>query len=126
MLKIKAKTIDEFISHYPADIQTLLEQIRTTIRETAPAATEKICYGIPTFALNGNLVHFAAYNKHIGFYPASSAIQAFQYELAGYNCSKGTVQFPLDKPLPLELIDKIVRFRVQENLSKKHKPKKKN
>jgi uncharacterized protein YdhG (YjbR/CyaY superfamily) len=123
MLKIKAKTIDEFISHYPTDIQTLLEQIRTTIRKSAPSAIEKICYGIPTFALNGNLVHFAAYNKHIGFYPASSGIEAFQNELTGYSCSKGTIQFPLDKPLPLDLIDKIVRFRVQENLSKKRKSK---
>ncbi len=124
MLNIKANTIDAFIEHYPAEIQSLLEQVRTAIRKSAPGAIEKICYGIPTFALNGNLVHFAAYNKHIGFYPTSSGIQAFQKELAGYSCSKGTVQFPLDKPLPLDLIEKIVKFRVQENLSKKRKPKK--
>lgn len=124
MLNIKADTIDEFIEHYPAEIQSLLEQARAAIRKSAPGATEKICYGIPTFVLNGNLVHFAAYNKHIGFYPTSSGIQAFQKELAGYSCSKGTVQFPLNEPLPLDLIEKIVKFRVQENLSKKRRPKK--
>lgn len=125
MLNIKVNTIDEFIEHYPEEIQTLLEQVRTTIRKSAPEAIEKICYGIPTFALNGNLVHFAAYNKHIGFYPTSSGIQAFQKELAGYSCSKGTIQLPLDKPLPIDLIDNIVKFRVRENLSKRCKSKKK-
>lgn len=118
MINKKAGNIDEFIAAFPRDVQELLEQIRMTIRKAAPEAMEKINYGIPTFTLHGNLVHFSAYKNHIGFYPASSGIRAFQKELSGYPCSKGTVRFPLDQPLPLGLIAKIVKFRVKENMEK--------
>lgn len=118
MLSIKTTTIDEFIAGYPGDIQALLEQIRITIKTAAPAAIEKISYGIPTFVLNGNLVHFSGYKNHIGFYPGASAIIHFEKELSKYNCSKGTVQFPLEKKLPLSLITKMVKFRVKENRMK--------
>ncbi len=94
-------------------------QVRETIRASAPQAEETIKYGIPTFTLHGNLVHFGAYKHHIGFYPAPSGIEAFKKELSVYKCAKGSVQFPVDKPLPLTLITKIVKFRVKENLSKK-------
>lgn len=118
------ENISDYISNFPAQIQVMLEDLRETIRETAPEAEETINYGIPTFTLNGNLVHFAAYKKHIGFYPAPSGIEAFQSELSGYQMAKGSVQFPIDQPLPLELIRRIVAFRKQENLSneKKRKP----
>lgn len=96
----------------------MLEKLRQTIRTAAPDATEKISYRIPTFYLNGNLVHFAAFKHHIGFYPTSSGVSAFQDELSKYKTSKGAIQFPLDKPLPLELVKKIVGFRVTENLKK--------
>ena len=117
-------TIDEYISGFPEDIQTLLQQIRVTIREAAPEAEEAIKYAMPTFVLNGNLVHFAAFKNHIGFYPVPSGIEAFKKELSFYKGAKGSVQFPLDKPMPLELISRIVQFRVNENL-KKAKAKKK-
>jgi uncharacterized protein YdhG (YjbR/CyaY superfamily) len=94
----------------------MLEKLRQTIRTAAPDATEKISYRIPTFYLNGNLVHFAAFKHHIGFYPTSNGVSAFQDELSKYKTSKGAIQFPLDKPLPLELVKKIVGFRVTENL----------
>jgi len=110
------KTIDEYIAGFPPEIQEKLETIRATIRKAAPKAEEAISYMIPTFKLHGNLVHFAAYKNHIGFYPGAGGIAAFQEELAGYETSKGTVQFPLDKRLPLTLITKIVKFRVQQNL----------
>jgi uncharacterized protein YdhG (YjbR/CyaY superfamily) len=96
----------------------ILEKIRVTIRKAAPDAEEKIGYGIPTFTLKGNLVHFAAFKKHIGFYPTSSGIEKFKQELSVYEGAKGSVQFPLDKPIPFGLISKIVKFRVQENLKK--------
>jgi uncharacterized protein YdhG (YjbR/CyaY superfamily) len=96
-------------------VQTLLIALRATIRSAAPDATEKMSYQMPTFYLNGNLVHFAAFRKHIGFYPAPNAIVAFQEELKRYKTSKGAVQFPIDKPLPLDLITRIVAFRVEEN-----------
>lgn len=115
--------IDAYISAFPEVIQTLLESVRQTIRKAAPEAEETISYQIPTFKLHGNLVHFAAFKKHIGFYPTSSGIRIFQDELADYEISKGTIRFPFDKPLPLDLIDKIVRFRVKENLEKKNKKK---
>ncbi len=111
-------SIDDYIATFPADVQKKLEELRATIRAAAPAAEEKISYQMPTFALKGNLVHFAAWKTHIGFYPAPSGIAAFQNELAKYANSKGAVQFPLEQPLPLKLISKIVKFRVAENLKK--------
>ena len=118
MDKTKATTIDEYIAEYPSATQTLLYGLRDRIRVIVPDAEEKISYGVPTFTLAGNLVHFAAYQNHIGFYPGASGIKNFTQELAGYQTSKGTVQFPLNQILPFELIEKIVRFRVQENLEK--------
>lgn len=111
--------IDEYITIYPENIQHLLEQMRKTIRAAAPEATEAISYRLPTFKLNGNLVHFGAFKHHIGFYPAPSGIMAFQEELAPYHVSKGAIRFPIDQPLPLDLVRRIVAFRVQENLNKK-------
>lgn len=108
-------TIDEYISQFPMDIQEKLQQLRTVIKEEAPQAAEKISYQMPTFYLNGNLVHFAAFKNHIGFYPAPSGIAAFAEQLSQYKSAKGSVQFPLDEPLPLELVREIVRYRVQEN-----------
>jgi len=109
-------TIDEYIATFPADIRKILEELRLTIKANAPEATEKISYQMPTLFLKGNLVHFAAHPNHIGFYPTPSGIEAFQQELSAYKSSKGAVQFPLDQPLPLELIARIVQFRVGENL----------
>jgi uncharacterized protein YdhG (YjbR/CyaY superfamily) len=120
-MKVKravAKDIDTYIGGFPKNIQVILEKIRITIREAAPGAGEKIGYGIPTFTLNGNLVHFAAFKSHIGFYPTPSGIEAFKQELSVYKGAKGSVQFPLDKPIPFGLISKIVKFRVQENLKR--------
>ena len=111
-------TIDEYISGFPEDIQTLLQQIRVTIKDAAPEAEEAIKYAMPTFVLNGNLVHFAAFKNHIGFYPVPSGIEAFKKELSVYKGAKGSVQFPLDQPMPLELITQIVKFRVSENMKK--------
>ena len=116
--KTKPTTIDAYISAWPVNIQELLEQVRTTIRENAPTASETISYGIPTFTLNGNLVHFAAFKNHIGFYPGPSGIEAFPNQLSTYVSAKGSVQFPYDRPLPLGLISKIVKFRVKENKTK--------
>jgi uncharacterized protein YdhG (YjbR/CyaY superfamily) len=118
-----AQTIDEYISGFPKDIQKVLQEIRNTIRKAAPDAEETINYAIPTFKLNGNLVHFAAFQKHIGFYPAPSGIDAFKKELSAYDGAKGSVQFPLDQPIPLALITRIVKFRVKENLEKGAKVK---
>lgn len=123
MRQSDAKTIDAFIKEFPKDVQKLLSQVRTTIRDAAPDAEETISYAIPTFKLKGNLVHFAAYKNHIGFYPGSTGITAFKKELSDYQSAKGSVQFPLDQPLPLDLISKIVRYRVQENLEKSKKKK---
>jgi uncharacterized protein YdhG (YjbR/CyaY superfamily) len=117
--KGNSKDIDEYIKMFPQDIQTLLESLRQTIREAAPEAEETINYQIPTFTLNGNLVHFAAFKNHIGFYPAPSGIEAFKEELSIYEGAKGSVKFPLDQPLPLDLVKKIVKYRVTENLEKK-------
>ncbi|MBX3101603.1 MAG: DUF1801 domain-containing protein [Bacteroidetes bacterium] len=111
-------TIDEYIAQYPPAMQELLAQVRKTIREAAPGATECISYQMPTFRLEGNLVHFAACKQHIGFYPSPSGIRAFAEALAPYVTSKGAAQFLLDKPMPYALIADIVRFRVQENLEK--------
>lgn len=113
------KNIDEYIAKFPIEVQEKLQKIRKIVRDAAPEATEKISYQMPTFYLYGNLVHFAAYKKHIGFYPTPSGITSFDEELAPYKRAKGSVIFPLDKPIPYDLIDKIVRFRVDENLQKK-------
>lgn len=110
------KNIDEYIIACPGEIQPKLQQLRAAILKAAPKAEEAISYQIPSFKLKGNLVHFAAYKNHIGFYPAPSGIKAFEKELSVYKSSKGAVQFPLDKPLPLALITKIVKFRVKENM----------
>ena len=121
-----ARDIDEYIAGFPKDIREILEKIRATIRKAAPEAEEAISYGMPAFKLNGYLVYFAAYKKHIGFYPVPTGIEAFKKELSAYKGAKGSVQFPLDKPMPLDLISKIVKFRVKENLEKaKTKVKKK-
>ena len=116
MASKKPKTIDEYVARFPRDIQCLLEEVRQAIREAAPKASEGISYNIPAFELNGSLVWFAAFKDHIGFYPKSSGIEEFKEQLSAYTIRKGTVRFPLDKPLPLDLIKEIVRFRVKENL----------
>ncbi len=113
--KPKPKNIDEYIAAFPEDIQVMLAELRATIQAAAPAAEEKISYQMPTFALNGNLVHFAAFKNHIGLYPAPTGLEAFQEELSVYKTGKGSVQFPIDQPLPLDLIRKIVQYRVAEN-----------
>lgn len=112
------RIIDEYIAGLPDDVQEKLQQIRMTIREAAPEAEEKISYQMPTFYLKGNLVHFAAFKQHIGFYPTPTGTERFQKELAAYKVSKGTIRFPLDKPIPFDLITEIVKFRVQENLDR--------
>ena len=114
-----ATSIDEYIAGFPPPVQARLRKLRATIRRAAPGAEEAIAYGVPTYRLNGNLVHFAAFAKHVGFYPAPSAITAFRKELATYRSAKGSVQFPHDRLLPLSLVSKIVRFRVKENAAKK-------
>jgi uncharacterized protein YdhG (YjbR/CyaY superfamily) len=111
-------TIDEYIAGFPPGVQKRLQKIRDIIRKCAPDAEEAIKYQIPTFVLHGNLVHFAAFEKHIGFYPTPSAIAAFKTELAAYPSAKGSVQFPLDQPVPLSLIKKMVAFRVKESRTK--------
>ncbi len=119
------QTIDEYIAGYPSEVQAILKKVRQTIKKAAPKAEEKINYGIPTFTLAGrNLVHFGAAKNHIGFYPTPSGIEKFQKELSKYEGAKGSVQFPLNQPIPYTLITKITKFRVQENLDKA-KPKKK-
>ena len=114
----KYTTIDEYIAAQPEDVRPILEALRKKIRDCARGANEAIAYGMPTFRLNGNLVHFAACAQHIGFYPTPSAIVAFSRELSKYKTSKGAIQFPLEEKLPLALIGKIVRYRVKENLAK--------
>ena len=111
------KNIDEYITGFPPDVQKILQKIRTTIHEAAPEATEKISYQMPTFYLKGNLVHFAGFKEHIGFYPVPTGIEKFKKELSVYKQGKGSVQFPLDQPMPYDLITKIVKFRVKENLA---------
>ena len=115
--------IDEYIAQFPKETQNILAKLRSVIRKAAPGAEEVINYGIPTFKLNGNLVHFAAYKKHIGFYPTPSAMEVFDQELSLYERAKGSVQFPIDKPLPLKLIATMVKFRVNENLEKARQKK---
>jgi len=111
-------TIDEYIAGFPPDIQEKLNKLRATIRAAAPEAGEKISYQMPTFTLHGNLVHFAAFKNHIGFYPTPSGIEQFDKALSSYKRSKGAVQFPLDQPIPYEVVSRIVKFRLQENLEK--------
>ncbi len=120
------RTIDEYIAAFPDDVQKILEKIRITIRKAAPNAEEAISYQMPTFRLNGNLVYFAAYKKHIGLYPAPRGNERFKKELASYEGGKGTVRFPLDKPIPFDLITRIVKFRIEENLARAESRKKKN
>jgi uncharacterized protein YdhG (YjbR/CyaY superfamily) len=113
------KNIDEYIALFPKETQILLKKMRAVIREVSPAAEEAIKYQMPTFVLKGiNLVHFAAFKNHVGFYPVPTGIEKFKKELSAYKTSKGAVQFPLDKPLPLDLIRKVVKFRVAENIKK--------
>lgn len=112
------ETIDQYIAGFPEDVRSILQKIRATIREAAPDAQETISYQMPTFTLHGNLVHFAAFSKHIGFYPTPSGVEAFKDELALYKQGKGSVQFPLDQPIPYDLISRIVAFRVQEHLAR--------
>jgi uncharacterized protein YdhG (YjbR/CyaY superfamily) len=112
------QSIDEYIAGFPANIQKILQEIRLTISQAAPDASEKISYGMPTFVLKGNLVHFAAFKNHIGFYSTPSGTTQFQQEMLGYKHAKGSIQFPLEKPMPFDLIAEIVKFRVEENLAK--------
>lgn len=124
-----ATNIDAYIASFPQEVQVLLQQVRKTIHAAAPEATEAMAYGIPTFKLNGNLVHFGGFKNHIGFYPAPQGLEAFKKELSKYKGSKGAVQFPLDEPLPLALITKIVKYRVKATEGKtetKAKAKAKN
>lgn len=111
----KIQTIDEYIAQFPENTREILSQIRAVIRQAAPSASEAIKYMMPTFVLNGNLVHFAAQKKHIGFYPSPSGIEQFKDEFGSYKWSKGAVQFPLDRPIPYDLIRRITEFRVREN-----------
>jgi uncharacterized protein YdhG (YjbR/CyaY superfamily) len=122
MTKVEFKSIDEYIAAQPETVQSLLQEIRSAIALAAPNAAQKISYQMPTFYLNGNLVHFAACEKHIGFYPTASGVKAFEKELTGYKHAKGSIQFPSDRPLPITLIRKIVKFRVEENSKKRAKP----
>jgi uncharacterized protein YdhG (YjbR/CyaY superfamily) len=119
--RIIFKDIDEYIKSFPDETRIILEKVRATIRKAAPEARETINYGIPTFTLNGNLVHFAAFKNHIGFYPTPTGINTFKKELSVYEGAKGSVKFPIDKPIPLDLISEIVKFRVKECIGKNKK-----
>jgi uncharacterized protein YdhG (YjbR/CyaY superfamily) len=114
-MKQEYKSIDEYIRQFPPNVQEILEKLRGVIKKTAPEAVETISYQMPTFKLHGNLVHFAAFKNHIGLYPVPSGIEAFRQELSPYIAGKGTIQFPLDRPIPYDLIEKVVAFRVREN-----------
>lgn len=116
--KIKPNNIDEYIANFPPEVRQILINLRNVVKEAAPNSTEKISYQMPAFELQGNLVYFAAFKNHIGFYPTPSGITAFEQELSDYKKSKGAVQFPIKKPIPYELIKSIVEFRVNENISK--------
>ena len=118
----KFKTIDEYINTFPKNVQIILEKMRQTMQQTAPEAIEAISYQMPTFKLNGkNLVHFAAWKNHIGLYPTPSGIEGFKKELSPYKMSKGSIQFPINEPIPYDLVRKIVKYRVKENLDRKYK-----
>jgi uncharacterized protein YdhG (YjbR/CyaY superfamily) len=114
----KFKTVDEYLSSLPANTKGILEEVRKAIKQAAPQAEELISYNMPAFTLHGRLVYYAAFKNHVGFYPVSSAIKAFQSELSDYKTSKGTIQFPIERPIPYGVITKIVKFRVRENLEK--------
>lgn len=116
--KITYRSVDEYISTFPPEVQEKLEAIRKVVKDSAPGAEEKISYQMPAFVLHGNIVFFAAFKNHIGLYPLPSAIDNFKERLSEYKCAKGSVQFPLDKPLPFDLIRDIVKFRVAENTAK--------
>ena len=120
-MSAKPATIDDYIAGFPKDVQSILQKIRATVRKAAPEAEEAIKYDIPTFVLHGNLVHFAAYKNHIGFYPAPSGTEKFKKELSPYRSGKGSVQFPLNEPMPYDLITKIVQFRVKESAAARAK-----
>lgn len=125
--KVKPKDVDQYIAGFSEDVQPILRQIRATIREVAPDVEEAIKYAMPTFILHGDLVYFAAFKNHIGFYATPTGHEAFSQELAAYKTGKGSVQFPLDQPMPLSLIAKLVKFRVDENVANsKAKPKQHN
>ena len=124
MENIKINTVDEYIMQFPNDIQEILQELRQLVKDAAPEAEEKISYQMPTYYLQGNLVHFAAYKNHIGFYPAPTGIEAFKNELAMYKSAKGSVQFPINEAMPFDLIRKIVEFRVSENKNKVVKKRK--
>ncbi len=109
------QTIDDYIAQFPDEARERMQLLRKVIRDAAPEATEKISWGMPTFVFYGNLVHFAAHKKHVGFYPGASGVEQFLDKLEEYHTSKGAIQFPMDKPLPLDLIDEIIRFRLEEN-----------
>jgi uncharacterized protein YdhG (YjbR/CyaY superfamily) len=111
----QVETIDDYVSMFPDDVQVILQRLRQTIRKAAPNAKEAISYQIPTFKLNGNLVHFAAFKDHISFFPTSSGRRGFKKELAKYKGGRGTIQFPLEEPIPYDLVSKITKFRVKEN-----------
>jgi len=118
MANTNYRSIDEYIASFPKEAQKILEAIRATIKAAAPEAEEKISYQMPTFFLNGNLIHFAAFKNHIGIYPTPSGTQAFKDEISRYQGAKGSIRLPIDEPMPLELISRIVKFRVAENLTK--------
>jgi uncharacterized protein YdhG (YjbR/CyaY superfamily) len=114
----KFKTVDEYFSTFPKNVKDVLAELRKTVKQAAPQAEEVISYNMPAFKFKGILVYYAAYKKHIGFYPTSSGIEAFKKELSGYKWAKGSIQFPLDQPLPIELITNIVKFKVMRNSEK--------
>lgn len=114
----KPTTIDDYISAFPDEVQHVLQEFRKIVNDVAPDAEEKISYGIPTLFLNGNLVHFGGYKNHIGFYPGPGGITEFKDQLSGYELSKGTIKFPLNKPLPVEIISRITAYRAIENRKK--------
>ena|SRR5215467_10314582 len=118
------KTVDGYIAGFPQDVQEILKKVRSAVRKAAPAAEETISYRIPSYTLNGKLVYFAAFKRHIGFYPRVTGIAKFKRELSAYEGAKGSVRFPLDRPIPLGLVSKIVKFRVKENLARAKAKKK--
>jgi uncharacterized protein YdhG (YjbR/CyaY superfamily) len=122
----KLKSVDEYITSFPKNVQEILEELRKAIKESAPEAEEVISYGMPAFKLNGVLVYFAAHKNHIGFYPTASGITAFNEELSSFKHTKGTIQFPIDGSIPFDIVKRIVKFKVKENQAKsKNKLKKK-
>ena len=123
--KAAPQTIAAYIAGFPPKTQAILKKVRQTIRQAAPGAEEAIKYRMPTFTLHGNLVHFAAFKTHIGFYPTPTGIEQFKRELSAYESAKGSVQFPLDQPIPYDLISRIVKFRVKENLERAEAKRKK-